>query len=158
VKVSVFNLQKDLRIATRSVKAIIECVLSLEKAETDEVAIYFVSNRRMCQLHQQFFHDPSPTDCITFPMDQDAKRDKYHFLGEIFICPKTALNYSHKKNKNPWEETTLYLVHGLLHLLGYDDLEKSARRKMRQQENTCMKFLLKEGLCLPSPPQSLVPF
>lgn len=85
----------------------------------------------MCDLHQQFFNDPSPTDCISFPID-----DK--ILGDIFVCPKTAIDYAARIKKDPYPETALYIIHGILHLLGFDDLEAPKRRIMRKKEKQCM--------------------
>ena len=69
-------------------------------------------------------------------------------LGEIFVCPKTAIEYAVQYKKNPYEEVTLYIVHGLLHLLGYDDIEKNARNLMRKAERKHMKALTQKGLIL----------
>ncbi len=92
----------------------------------------------MCRLHKQFFNDPAPTDCMTFPID-------CCYLGDIFISPQAALRYAPNQ---PYQETLLYLIHGLLHLLGYDDLKPTARRTMRKMEKKCMDHLNKLGLNL----------
>lgn len=153
VKVLVFNRQEDLPLATRSVGPIVKAVLALENRTTDEVAIHFVKQDEICALHDQFFHDPSPTDCISFPLDETYD-SPYHILGEVFVCPKTAIDYVRsKKNENilpedQYEETTLYVVHGLLHLLGYDDVEVGDRRKMRQMEKKMMQHLTASNLRL----------
>ena len=56
------------------------------------MGVYFVTMKEICRLHDQFFNDPSPTDCITFPIDLDpATADRY--LGDIFIAPEAALAY-----------------------------------------------------------------
>ena len=60
------------------------------------------------------------------------------YLGDIFVCPAAALRYD---PKDPYKETLLYLVHGVLHLLGYDDIEPAAKRKMRKMERKCMDHL-----------------
>ncbi|MBS0625331.1 MAG: rRNA maturation RNase YbeY [Verrucomicrobia bacterium] len=136
MKVSVSNQQKNLKISTRAVKEIVLAVLALEKAEEwEDASIYFVTEKKICQLHDEFFQDPSPTDCISFPIGFDGT------LGEVFVCPKTAVLYAEKNNLDPYEETALYIVHGLLHLLGYDDLEEKARRVMRKKEKSCMRRL-----------------
>ena len=109
-------------------------VLDHLKVSPEEIAIYFVSEKKICQLHEQFFQDPTPTDCISFPLDEN-------YLGDIFVCPATALSYAAKNNLDPQEETVLYIVHGILHLLGYDDLEVKARRLMRKKEKSCMRHL-----------------
>lgn len=150
MKVLVYNQQRDLSISKRSVKPIVEAILSLYKRSTDEVAVYFVSTKRISSLHNDFFDDPTTTDCISFPFDQDEHSPTLpHMLGEVFICPKTAQTYvSSKRKKDVYWETTLYLVHGLLHLMGYDDTTPALRRQMKTQEARCMKHL---GTLLLSP-------
>ena len=106
-------------------------VLDLKKIQCEEVSLYFVTERAICQLHRQFFDDPSPTDCITFPIDQET-------LGEIFVCPKVAICYASEMQIDPYEEVALYIIHGLLHLIGYDDLTPPERRIMRKNEKKCM--------------------
>lgn len=111
------------------------------KVTGDEVAIYFVTEANIAQLHDQFFNDPTPTDCISFPLDE-------RHLGEVFVCPSVAIAYARKKGLDPYQETALYVIHGLLHLLGYDDLEPKERRTMRKKEKTCMAHLYKQNLNL----------
>lgn len=99
-----------------------------------EVSIYFVTKEAIGQIHRQFFQDPSPTDCISFPLSGDH-------LGEILVCPAMAIQYAKKRKLDPYKEASLYIVHGLLHLLGYDDLEEKTRRTMRKKEKSCIRHL-----------------
>lgn len=134
-KISVYNKQKDLKLSSKSVKAVVEAVLAFYNVSCDEIAIHFVSTSAICKLHDEFFEDPSPTDCITFPYDEDS------FLGEVFVCPKVAMDYVAKKGTSAYEETILYVVHGILHLLGYDDIEETDRKKMKEEEKRAMAHL-----------------
>jgi probable rRNA maturation factor len=141
--VTVYNRQKDLPISVANVKLMVPFLLRTLAISTDEVILHFVSEKMISEVHEDFFSDPSPTDCISFPIDSPKKgeSDKKHtILGEVFICPKIALEYSKTKNLDPYKETTLYLIHGLLHLIGYDDIDSSSRRKMRQMEQKCLKI------------------
>lgn len=113
-------------------------VLSHMDASPEEVAIYFVPEKKICQLHDQFFQDPSTTDCISFPIDEE-------YLGEVFVCPATAIKYSAKNELDPYEEASLYVVHGLLHLMGYDDLTPKEKANMRKKEKSCMNHLKKHN-------------
>lgn len=131
MKFNVYNRQKALPISKASVRRILEALCTFLSIHCEEISIYFVSERKLIQLHQEFFDDPTPTDCITFPVDAS-------YLGDIFISPKAALLYD---PDSPYEETQLYLVHGILHLLGYDDLEPKAKRTMRKMEKKCMDHL-----------------
>ena len=128
--ISIYNQQKDLKLNRLAVKEIVLAVLHLKKIQCREASIYFVTKPKICQLHEHFFHNPEPTDCISFPIDQE-------FLGEIFVCPKVAIEYSSEHQTDPYQEVALYIIHGLLHLIGYDDTP-SKRRTMRKNEKTCM--------------------
>lgn len=140
--VLVNNQQKDLKLSKRAVKDFVLAALDFLKVTCDEVHINFVSQKKICSLHEQFFDDPSPTDCITLPLDEEESFG-YKLLGEVFICPKAALSYP-----NPYKETSLYIVHTLLHLIGYTDIEPEKRRKMRVAEKKVLQALTKKNLHL----------
>ena len=140
MKFNVYNRQKALPISKTSVRRSLEALCSFLFIRCEEISIYFVSEKKICHLHQEFFDDPTPTDCITFPIDDS-------YLGDIFICPTAALRYD---PKSPYEETQLYLVHGILHLLGYDGLEPKAKRTMRKMEKKCMDHLKQLKLTITS--------
>jgi probable rRNA maturation factor len=108
------------------------------KVVTDEVIFHFVSEKKISSLHEEFFNDTTPTDCITFPMDPQGERTGYHVLGEAFICPKTALSYAKLHGTDPREELYRYVIHCILHLIGYDDMEASGRARMKRKERTLL--------------------
>ena len=136
-RIKIYNRQSNLSIDLSSVRRLVMFFLQEKKIASQEVAIYFVGARKITQLHTQYFNDPTPTDCITFPFDDQL-------LGEIFVCPKAALDYNPQK---PYEETTLYIIHGLLHLLGYDDIDSKKRARMRREEKRLMA-LAKKHRCM----------
>lgn len=148
MKINVFCKRKIFALNSNSVKKAVRAVLELEKVECDEVSIYFVDQKTISSLHEEFFQDPSPTDCISFPIDGPKKGDGYAVLGDVFICPEIAFQYAKKHSLNALEETTLYLVHGLLHLIGYDDIDPKDRKVMRKKEKRCMDSLKKGKLLL----------
>ena len=96
----------------------------------------------MRKMHNEFFNDPSPTDCMSFPIDTEEDAEDC-YLGDIVVCPAAALKYA-----DPYRETTLYILHGLLHLLGYDDIQPQDRKKMRRAEKTYMNYFETMGLLL----------
>ncbi|MDE3046345.1 MAG: rRNA maturation RNase YbeY [Verrucomicrobiota bacterium] len=144
MNIHIFNNQKDLSLSKPAVRRLVQTVLQAEKASHTEVSIYFVTTRKITELHDEFFDDPTPTDCISFPLGDEH-------LGEVFVCPATATAYAKKKKLNPYDETALYIVHGLLHCLGYDDLESKDRRIMRKKEKTCMALLKEQKVSLHGP-------
>ncbi len=146
MKVLVSDRQKDLQLRheRHKLEIIALLVLSSEKRSCDEVAFHFVTAPVISKLHKEFFDDPTITDCISFPMDAEQQAG-YCYLGDVFVCPKQAILYSTEAGLDPYREVTLYIVHGLLHLLGYDDINPVDRQKMRAKEQKYMKLLEKTG-------------
>ena len=144
--IHILNEQDSIKISSEQVEKLVLQVLEAENCTCDEVSVTFVDTKRICALHEEFFQDDSPTDCISFPMDMEDD-ETYRVLGEIFVCPQAALDYN---PKHPYEETTLYIIHGLLHLLGYDDIDRKKRALMRNEEKRLMK-LAKKHKCILQP-------
>lgn len=145
--IHIVNEQNSLKISSKQVEKLIHQVLNEENCFCDEVSVTFVDTQRICDLHDEFFQDPSPTDCISFPMDLEED-DPYRVLGEVFVCPDTAIRYAAEHGGDPYEETTLYIVHGLLHLMGYDDIDEQDCMEMRQAETRHMTKISKLELIL----------
>jgi len=135
VQVHIVNRQKALPIRKRFFSSVVKETLEFLDIHCSEIGIYFVTEKEISKLHDEFFQDPTPTDCISFPLDKE-------YLGDIFICPSVAIAYAEKHSLPPLKETTLYLIHGVLHLIGYDDLSPKDKKKMRLMEKKCMDHLL----------------
>lgn len=136
--------QSALSICREDVERLVSSFLSWKSIQTDEVTIHFVSKDEISELHLDFFQDPTPTDCISFPIDPPGEtEDGSSVLGEVFVCPEVALEYAEANSTCPYKETTLYIIHGLLHLIGFDDISESDAKKMRAEEHSAMLFLEK---------------
>lgn len=98
--------------------------------ELSLVEINIVSDEAIARVHGEFMDDPTPTDVITF----------HH--GEIFVSADTARHTAPEHNLSPWQETLLYMIHGLLHLNGHVDQAEAERTEMhRIQEDVLAKVL-----------------
>jgi probable rRNA maturation factor len=139
VKITQYHNQSDLPIDKKQVKALVDEVFKIKKTSSNEIIIHFVPKDEIAEIHGEFFDDPSPTDCITFPFRDDD------LLGEIFVCPKVAIEYN---PEDPYTETSLYIVHAILHLLGYDDIDPKDQEEMRKGEAEVMDHLQKKNLVL----------
>lgn len=143
------NRQRALRISNSRVRELVEAVIDFERWDTNEVSVHFVGKEEICALHAEYFDDPSQTDCISFPVDED-ENVHHHVLGEVIVCPQAAIDYVEANGGDVYQETSLYIVHGLLHLMGYDDIKDSDRSKMRKAEERHMNQLKTLGLA-PNP-------
>lgn len=136
------NTQNIVSIAKNQIETLVQVFLNYTETSCDEVSINFVDKQEISKLHEDYFNDPSPTDCISFPMDyKEQNENLYSILGEVFVCPEVALEYSTAHALDFAKELSLYVVHGLLHLIGYDDIEDSDRKIMKSKESEIISFL-----------------
>jgi len=132
MNITITNEQDDLLFDTSPLPGMVEEIVRHEGHHADEVSLNFVDEATICALHKRFFNDPSFTDCISFPMRQTGL--DYKILGEIFVCPLAAVSYTEGSGGDPYEEVMLYIIHGLLHLMGYDDIGAQESQEMRKAE------------------------
>lgn len=135
------NSEDRFAISQEMVENIVTATLDFKGVSCDEISVYSVTAEEIARLHEEYFNDPSPTDCITFPLDSLDDDSPYKVLGEIFVCPQIAFAYSQENKVDFGEELTLYILHGILHLLGFDDIEENDREIMRAEEFSCMEHL-----------------
>lgn len=107
----------------------------LHIAEGAELAIMFVDEVAMEQLHIQWMDEPGPTDVLSFPMDElrpgtPDKPTTPGLLGDIVVCPTVAARQAAAAGHSAEEEMLLLTTHGILHLLGYDHAEPDEEKEM----------------------------
>ena len=100
-----------------------------------ELAILFVDEAAMEQLHVQWMDEPGPTDVLSFPMDElrPGSEDEVTpagLLGDIVVCPQVAIAQAQTAGHSALEEMLLLTTHGILHLLGFDHAEPEEEKEM----------------------------
>lgn len=108
-----------------------------------ELSVVFVTDGELARLHDEFLADPTITDVITFEGNA-----AFGAAGEICVSADAAARQVGRGARDSLayaRELTLYLVHGWLHLAGYDDLQPAKKRAMRRAEARAMKILAAEG-------------
>ena len=124
---------------------------SLFKGRDIDLSVQFLSSARMAEINQSFLGHEGPTDVITFDLSEEAPEDT--LVGEILICPDVAMAFSQSFGTHWYEECMRYLIHGLLHLAGFDDLEPEPRRLMKRHEHRWVRRM-HEHFSLPKNPPS----
>jgi rRNA maturation RNase YbeY len=107
------------------------------------VGVHLVSSREITRLNQKHLRHQGSTDVITFHYGQpeDAPEHESWVHGDIVVCLDEAVTQA-AAFKSTWPcELVRYIVHGLLHLLGYDDTSPSARKIMKREENRLVRAL-----------------
>jgi probable rRNA maturation factor len=143
---SITNRHPRLRLNRREVARVIEILDShaakfLGGCPPGELSLVFLTDPALAKIHADFMDDPTATDVITFEGDPLAG-----LAGEVCVSADTAARYvgsaqATTRQKKFATELTLYVVHGWLHLAGYDDLVPAKKRKMRAAEAKAMKLL-----------------
>lgn len=105
-----------------------------------ELSLVFLTDPALAQIHADFMNDPSATDVITFEGDPLTGQ-----AGEVCVSADTARAYAQEHGHDFATELTLYLVHGWLHLAGYDDLQPAKKRRMRAAEARALALLQAAG-------------
>jgi probable rRNA maturation factor len=129
MSVTIINRQRAIAVDLASLQefassALTEC-LKLRRASNplstlSEVNVVLVSDRRIAEIHRRFMNAPEPTDVITFQH------------GEVFISTETATHQALEFRTSFERELRLYLVHGLLHLAGFDDKTPAGAAEMKR--------------------------
>ncbi len=97
------------------------------------VEVVWMSQQEHCELHARFLDDPSPTDVMAFPYgDEDL-------FGEILVNLDMAAEQANERHLPIQGEVELYVVHGALHLLGFDDHDDDTRSAMRTAESRVLQ-------------------
>ena len=151
------NRQRTKKINSRLLKQIASALFVELKIGEAELGINLVATREMTLINETFLQHEGSTDVITFDhrdvgqasrLSQTEKsndgdrRDACPTVhGELFICVDDAVAQA-KEFKTSWQsELVRYIVHGVLHLLGHDDLRPDLRRKMKREENRLVRRL-----------------
>lgn len=93
-----------------------------------ELSLSFVDEDEIAELHVRFMDEPGPTDVLSFPLEEDDVDERgVRVLGDVVIAPSVA---ARNNPDDPTGELRLLVVHGVLHLLGYDHEDDGDRAAM----------------------------
>jgi probable rRNA maturation factor len=141
--IEVRNVQRTIRVSTDRVQRFANTACALvwkhkqpraEIVSVPEITVLIVSDRRMAVLHKTFCGLAGSTDVLTFRH------------GEIVISAETAARQARIFRFNLMAEIQLYLLHGLLHLAGFDDLAANQRRQMHRLQKKLLATILRTRL------------
>ena len=142
MNIVIANRQRTMRVDSRQLKLIVGELFAQLKITDAEMGINLVAAREMALVNETFLNHAGSTDVITFDHTESGKQNQLH--GELFICMDDAILQA-KQFQTSWQsEVMRYIVHGVLHLLGHDDLKPPLRRKMKREENRLVRLLSKK--------------
>jgi len=134
----VINRQRLLKLNSNKIKALARYILKTEKISNDVgINLMFVRNNVIKKYNKKFLNKDNPTDVISFEGDINNGS-----AGDIIISVDKAAEYAEQNNINVDEEIARYIIHGILHCLGYEDIiDKDRCAMFKRQEELLKKYL-----------------
>lgn len=143
-QVLVRNGQRKVKLNRDGIDAISRYVLGREGPDGRwQLSLYFVGDTKSRDLNREYLKRDVPTDVLAFSMREGLDADN-GLLGDVVISTHRALANAERFGTSVEEEITRYIVHGVLHLLGYDD-EGQERERMREREEILLVEVRRRG-------------
>ncbi len=145
-EVEIDDSQKVLKVDHRRLVDVSRSVLAAEKCVSASISIAIVDNETIHDLNVRYLQHDFPTDVLSFLLEEEFDADSLpipkgsprgcgkRIEGEIILSSEMAKQMATKYRWKPLDEVTLYVVHGLLHLCGYDDMTRKEQASMQQRE------------------------
>ncbi|MBI5124522.1 MAG: rRNA maturation RNase YbeY [Candidatus Omnitrophica bacterium] len=131
------NANNRFKLNERYIKKIVAEILKiLKKTRKIDLEIVFLSDKEIRRFNKRYKHSDGSTDVLSFDLGS---------CGQILISSDTALSNSSIFNTPFEEEVVLYVIHGILHLFGYDDETEAQKRKMSKKESAILKRLCQKN-------------
>ncbi len=158
LKIAVSNTQKLLKVSPKRLIHAAQTALRDEHVGTAEISVAIVDDARIHEINREFLQHDYPTDVISFDLAEPRqpaapsrtarnappgvrRSAGLAISGEVVVSAETALRLAEQFGWTAQDEIVLYLVHGLLHLCGYDDLTEKERLVMRRRETEVLALL-----------------
>jgi probable rRNA maturation factor len=137
VVVELSDTQGYLRVDRSFIEDLVKSVLSLEQRPRASLSVALVDNATIQSLNRQHLGHDWPTDVISFPLSEEGDPV---LVGELVVSAEMARSTALEIGADLLEELALYVVHGLLHLCGYDDTDPAQAAAMREREQEALSL------------------
>lgn len=134
MQLEINDRQDAVKLSERDVRRILEPGLEMEGLDA-ELSVALVGDEEIKRLNRRFLGRERITDVLAFPYEKTDRRVE----GEIVVNGELAAREAAERSHGAEDELALYLVHGLLHLVGYDDHSQQDARRMRRREQEVLR-------------------
>lgn len=144
--IGIFNETKEKITDLKTIKKLMEFALKKENVDRAEFNIIIIDNERIREINKNYRNIDRETDVISFALEdsKDFVYNDFRLLGDIYISLDKVKEQSELYNHSFLRELAFLSVHGLLHLLGYDHMEKEDEKVMfGKQEEILDEFGIK---------------
>ena len=146
MKIWIKNRQRRISLSGKRLRALTEQILLKLKRPDVELGLVLLNDRQIRYLNGKYRGKDSPTDVLSFPLNRGASfkgpLSPPVLLGDVVISVETARRQAREKDQNLYEQVGRLLVHGILHLQGFDHEKARDARRMWRKERELIKDLL----------------
>ena len=128
---------KDIDVNMPRLKKLVKAVCTRFKLSKATVGIAIVDDAEIRKVNKQFLNHNCPTDCLSFNLSDDENRK----LFELVVNAEKAVKEANRRAHSSEAELALYVTHGLLHNLGFDDSTQGQAKKMHDAEDEILQQL-----------------
>jgi probable rRNA maturation factor len=136
-KISIASPQEAVEVDRKRMREAARAVLEGEGVADYEISLAFVDNPTIHRLNLRYLQHDEPTDVLSFPLSEGGRK----LAGELVIGAEVALAQARERGHDVQAELALYVIHGLLHLCGFDDGDDEGAAAMRARERHYLKAL-----------------
>ena len=137
--IAVSSAQSTLRVPRKRITGLIEHIASAENARIEEVDVAVVDASTIAQLNRSYLRHAGPTDVLSFDLTDAGDTG---LRVQIVVCAEVAAEQAPRHGNGVQRELLLYIAHGLLHQLGYDDQEPDASVRMSERQEALLDAFL----------------
>lgn len=130
---------KNIDITLSKLKKLVEVVCRRFKLSKVGISIAIVDDTQIRKVNKQFLNKDSPTDCISFDLSDNVAESAKSF--ELIVNAEMAVRQANRRGHSAEAELALYITHGLLHNLGFDDSTRAQAKKMHDTEDDILQKL-----------------
>lgn len=148
MKILIANQQKSVKIDRRKIRIQMIRLLKLMNGEDNEISLTFVDDDTIQRINKEYLHRDKPTNVISFSLQEGAFGGlNPDVLGDIVISVDTAVKEARRGRLSLDEEILYLMIHGFLHLTGYnhENTSRANAVKMRQKERELFHLLTRNG-------------
>lgn len=138
-RISIKNLQTKIPVPQARIKKVVRLTLRHFRISDAEISVVFVTEAHIKRLNTRHLNHSYSTDILTFDYRSNFKETP--LCAEIVVCPTVAARNAAIYQTSIPKELDRYLIHGILHLCGYDDRSPAAKNRMTSEENRILELL-----------------
>ncbi|HNX26032.1 MAG TPA: rRNA maturation RNase YbeY [Phycisphaerae bacterium] len=120
-----------VKLTKKTIADLVSFVAASEHKRVAELDLAIVSSAEMAEMNHRFLGHEGDTDVITFDLTEDDE----NIVVQLIVCDEVAFRVAEENGLTPVQELSLYIIHGLLHTMGYDDITPAKFRRMKKRQN-----------------------